>query len=132
MMKETCSLVVTVHPSAASSSMVHCILVRNIEVGRFIFVVARTTRRLVIGDIGLTLGVKHLLERLPDIGGMLNPMNMRENLRGEQLEEVVEDNMIPGDPDVVLGILHRLHGFLSVGSTTNVSGRSSIGAVPSR
>jgi hypothetical protein len=131
-MKETCSLVVTVHPAAANSSMVHCILVRNIEMGRFIFVVARATRRLVIGDIGLTLGVKHLLELLPDIGDVLNPMNMRENLRGERLEEVSKDDLIPGDPGIVLGILHCLHGFLSIGSTTNVSGRSSVGAVPSR
>jgi hypothetical protein len=41
---------------------------------------------------------------------MFEPMNVRKNLRRERLEELAEDDLIPRNPGVVLGIRHRLLG----------------------
>jgi hypothetical protein len=41
-----------------------------------------------VRDLGLALRGKRLLYSLPDTGSMLDPLNMRKNLRGERLEEI--------------------------------------------
>jgi hypothetical protein len=43
---------------------------------------------------------------------MLDLMNARKNLMGERLEEVVEDDLILGNPGVVRRIGHHLGSFV--------------------
>jgi hypothetical protein len=51
-----------------------------------------------VRDLGLTLGGEHLLNRVLDTGGGLDPLHMRQNLRADRLKEIPEHELIPRNP----------------------------------
>jgi hypothetical protein len=68
-----------------------------------------------VRDLGLTLGRKHRLNRLPYANDDLYPVDMRKNLGAIRLKEVAGNGLIPGNPSEIVRIGNRFHRLICCG-----------------